>query len=133
MIYFEDIGSTGQMKSIRNQQTLKLADANNGHGEKVFALCSSKLWNTSFRCTKIQHTNSKTKLKTFLIKRCSSFCFQILSFDKYLGHNGGCACYTNVQELFRLFQGSTFPLYKENKLTKLHTNQGYPERSRERS
>lgn len=43
MIYFEDIGSTGQMKFIRNQQALKLADANNGHGEKVFALCSSKL------------------------------------------------------------------------------------------
>lgn len=43
MIYFEDIGSTGQMKFIRNQQALKLADANNGQGEKVFALCSSKL------------------------------------------------------------------------------------------
>lgn len=34
------------MKSIRNEQALKLADANNGHSENVFDLCSSKLWNT---------------------------------------------------------------------------------------
>lgn len=59
MIYFEDVGSTGQMKSIRNQQALKLADANNSHGEKVFALCSSKLWNTLL--LDVQKSNTQTQ------------------------------------------------------------------------
>jgi len=87
------------MKSIRNQQALKLADANNGHDENVFALCSSKLWNTLL--LDVQKSNTQTQRPNS--RPSSSFCFQTLSFEKHLGHNGGCVCYTNVQELFRLF------------------------------